>query len=90
MRDRDAGRLSDKRGPIGIVIVGEDDAGHAGRHAIALDKRARRRGQHDAGPVIIGKGDRPLDRAGGEDRPAWRAPSTGDGAARPWRGVAGS
>ena len=62
----DAGALEGEGGPIGIVIVGEDDAVHAGRHAIALDERARRRGQHDAGPVIVGKGDRPLDGAGRE------------------------
>ena len=59
--------LSVKRRLIGIIIIGENDAFNPGGHAVALDHRAGRRGQHDAGPVIIGEGDGPLDGPGGKD-----------------------
>ena len=64
---RDACGLQHHGGLIGVVIVGEDDALGTGCYAIALDHAARRTCQHDAGTVVIGKGNRPFDCPGGED-----------------------
>ena len=52
---------------IGIIIIGEDYAFHAGGNAIALHQCAGRRGQHDAGPVIVGEGDGTFNGPGGKD-----------------------
>ena len=65
--DADAGGFQHEGGLIGIVIVGEDDAGCAGGDTITLHKPARGRGQHDARAVIVGECNRALDGAGGED-----------------------
>jgi hypothetical protein len=63
----DAGFTERQRSRIGIVIVGEDDAGDPGCYAVALDECTRRGAQHDPRPVIVGEGDRPFDCPGRED-----------------------
>ena len=64
---RDACGLQHHGRLVGVVIVGEDDAFRTGGNAIALDHAARRTCQHDAGTVVVGKGNRPFDGTGGED-----------------------
>ena len=53
-----------ERGAVGAVVVGEQHGAPAGQHAVAVDIGGGRRGEHDAGPVVVGEDQRPLDRAG--------------------------
>ncbi len=48
----------------GAVVVGENDGTTPGEHAEAMQIVPRRRCEHDAGPVIARKHQRPFDRAG--------------------------
>ena len=52
---------------VGVVIVGEDHAVGARRHAIALNKPARGGSEHHARAVVVGKRDRAFDGARGKD-----------------------
>ena len=58
-----------RRAPA-VIVVGEDGDGFARRHGVAIEVSPRRARQHDAGPVVVLKGDGPLDRARTEDRAA--------------------
>jgi len=65
-RNRAAGAVQIERRPIGLVAGRDHDHAPAGDDGVAIQKTARRRGQHDAGPIIAWKHQRPLDGAGGE------------------------
>ncbi len=52
------------------VVRAEDHRTPAGPHAVPPDVAGGRPGEHDAGPVVVGEEDRPLERAGGQDEPA--------------------
>ena len=70
VEDRDdlAAGLRDRvGGGVSVVVVGGDDDMAAGQHAETADIAAHRLRQHHAGPVVAGEGQRPLDRAGGEN-----------------------
>ena len=45
---------------IGGVVVGGDHGAAGGRHGEAMEVGSHRRGQHDAGPVVVGEDERPL------------------------------
>ncbi len=60
-------RVEIERGVISAVVVREYHGTRAGPHRIAIRVRARSRGQHHAGPVVVGKHERALECAGGED-----------------------
>jgi hypothetical protein len=64
--DLHPGLMQIERGAIGAVMGGGDDDAVADFDAVAVEIIARRIGQHDAGAVVVGKHQRPLDRAGGE------------------------
>ena len=55
-----------QRGVVAVVVVGEDQSLLARQHGIAADVGGHRRGQHDAGQVVVGKHQRALVRAGGQ------------------------
>ena len=59
-----AGLLQRGGNRISLVVVGRDDDALADQHVVApeIDERGIRR--HHAGPVIVGKHQRPLDGAG--------------------------
>ena len=62
-------------GFIGAVIVGGDDRAPSSQNAEPHRIGPGGRGQHDAGPVIVGKDQRPLKGAGGEhDAPGANLP----------------
>ncbi len=62
-RDDDARRGEFKGRSIGAVMRGDDHGPTARPDTVAMEKNARRVGQHDAGPVIVGKDERALDGA---------------------------
>ena len=64
-RDGNARVCEVKRNLIGRIIVGGDHRALVGRHRIAIGVCAQCRGQHHAGPVIVGEHQRPFDGAGG-------------------------
>ena len=66
-RDVDAGLLQVDRRGIGGIVRRVDADIPADRDAIVVEVGARRRGQHHAGTVVVGKHHVPLDGAGGED-----------------------
>ena len=53
--------------PPAVVVVGEQRDALCRRGGVAVDIGAHGRRHHDAGRVVAGKDDRPLDRAGGDD-----------------------
>ena len=55
-----------RRAPA-AVAGGENDAALPGRRRMAGGIGLRRGGQHHAGAIIVGEGDRPLGRAAGEE-----------------------
>ena len=55
-----------KRNPISRVVGGGDDDTRAGFDAVAVEVGGGGAGEHDAGPIVVGKDERSLDRAGGE------------------------
>ena len=57
-------RLQRQRGPIGVVVAGDDDRARAGAHAPERHEVAHRRGQHHPGTVVPREGERPLQRTG--------------------------
>ena len=65
--DVDAGLLQVDRRRIGGIVGRVDADILADRDAVVVEIGARRRGQHDARPVVVGKHHVPLDRAGGDD-----------------------
>ena len=72
-----------ERGPIGVVAAREDRGIGARRHGEAVEIGADGARQHDAWPVVVGEGERPLDRPGrehhlaGADRPETLARAAG-------------
>ena len=66
-RDVDAGLLQVDRRRIGGIVGGVDADIAADGDAVMVEIGARRRGQHDARPVVVGKHHVALDGAGGED-----------------------
>ena len=66
-RHFDTRRMKLQRGLIGIIRGGKEHSFCARLHAIAVEERARRAGLHNAGAVIVGKHQWPLDRAGGQN-----------------------
>ncbi len=54
-------------GPQRIVVVAEQDRPAARLDGEAVEIAAHGAGQHDAGPVVVGEHDRPLDGARGQD-----------------------
>ncbi len=58
--------LQVERGAVGAVVVGQHDRAAAGAHGVAVEVAAHRARQHDAGPVVLGEHQRPLERAGRE------------------------
>ena len=65
----DAGaRQVDRRAPA-VVAASEHRDAPAGRCRVAVEVGAHGGCQHDAGPVVAGEHDRPLDGAGGQHRP---------------------
>ena len=65
--DGNAGIGQIEGGEVGRVIVGDDHRALERGHGEAVEIGAHRRGQHDAGAVIVGKYQRPFERAGGKD-----------------------
>ncbi len=68
---------------VGAVVVGRDRDPPADHHGEAAEVDERRVGRHDAGTVVVGNDQGPLDRAGGDHDPL-RA----DAPERVWRGSA--
>ena len=66
-RDLDAcgGELGQHR--VRAVVGGGDDDAGSGRDAVPVEVGADRRGQHDAGAVVVGEHQRALVGAGGDD-----------------------
>ena len=62
--DLDARLRQFQRGAIGRIMRGRDDGARAGLYAVAGEKPARRFGQHDSRPVVVGEHQRALMRAG--------------------------
>ena len=54
-------------GAVGVVVVGDDDSPIAGGDAPVHQIVADRRGEHDAGKIIAGEGQRAFDGACGRD-----------------------
>ena len=54
---------------IGVIVAGGDHRLAAGHHAIAVDIGPHGLGQHDARPVITGKGQGPLNGPGRQHHP---------------------
>ena len=63
-RHRRAGGLQVERGAIRAVVVGQHHRAAARAHGVAVEVAAHRARQHDAGPVVLGEHQRPLERAG--------------------------
>ena len=59
-----------EHGLVGLVRIDEERRAAADRDAVEPQVRQRRAGQHDAGPVVAGKGDQALDRTGCDDHGA--------------------
>ncbi len=51
---------------IGLVARGDDDGTFADTHAVAIQISMRGAREHDSGPIVARKYQRPLDGAGGE------------------------
>ncbi len=85
-RNGDAGPRQFQRRAIGRVMRRRDDCARAGLDAIAGEETARRVGQHDAGPVVVGKHQRALVRAGRQHHPP-RANLPQTLARQPWIGL---
>jgi hypothetical protein len=51
---------------VGAVVVRHDRDAAARLHGVAVEIGPRRRGQHSAGPVVVGEDQRTLDGPGGE------------------------
>ena len=58
-----------ERGAIAAVVRGGDDDAVSRLDAVAGGERAGGVGEHDARPVVVGKHQRALVRAGGDDHP---------------------
>ncbi len=54
-------------GAVGVVVGGDEHGAVAGGYGPVAEVVAHRAGQHDAGAVVVGEGQRALDGAGGED-----------------------
>ncbi len=66
-RDVDPGLREVERGRVGAVVRGEGHGAPPGEHPEAVRVRARGAGEHHAGPVVAGEGDRPLVRTRRQD-----------------------
>ena len=62
--DRDPGPRQRRGQRIGAVIVDEQHRAPSRRHRVTMQIGLDRAGQHDAGPVVVGKDQGPLDRPG--------------------------
>ena len=65
--DRYTGCSKFKRGGIGAVVVGGDNCALQRHKVVTVEIGANGRRKHHAGPVIVGKHQRPLNGTGGKN-----------------------